>query len=76
MPAAYLDKISELTFSVHHNPNCASPFQVHLIAPGNACLDNITGEKTKDITGHGQTLEAAARDAWRQRLKKLKKKRR
>ena len=61
----YLEKLKEETFSVHHSPNCASPFQVRLIGKSQGRLDNNPHySKTKDVLGFGQTLEEAARNAW------------
>ena len=60
----YYEKICEKTFSGHHNPNCASPFQVRLIGPRGARLDNMQDATSRDICGYGKTLEEAAKNAW------------
>ena len=70
-------ELKEQTFSVHHNPNCPSPFEVRLLGPKFAVLDNFPRggkyEKTKDICGYGKTLEAAARDALKKQKQATKK---
>jgi hypothetical protein len=60
----YGQKLLMVTFSVHHNPNCAKPFQVRLIGKGMAVLDNLPVRHTKDICGYGMTFEEAAKEAW------------
>lgn len=65
----YIEKLSKVTFSVHHSPSCPKPFQVRLIGAGAARLDNLHRPTTKDIRGHGQTLKEAAEDAWRKKIK-------
>ena len=60
----YPDRLLEVTHSIHFNPNCPKPFQLHLLAPGFAMLDNITVQaRTNDILGYGETIEEAAESA-------------
>lgn len=64
----YAEKLSQVTFSVHHSPVCASPFQVRLIGKGEHRLDNILdNSKTKDILGHGKSFEEAAQEVWKKK---------
>lgn len=63
----YVEKLRSVTFSVHHNPSCPSPFQVRLTGESTGRLDNLHCKETKDILGHGQTFEEAAREAWRKK---------
>ena len=71
----YVEKLSKVTFSLHHSPCCPSPFQVRLIRKGSAELDNKLGfpvfnpQTTHDIVGYGQTFEDAAKDAWTKKRK-------
>ncbi|OGI15528.1 MAG: hypothetical protein A2Z52_00555 [Candidatus Moranbacteria bacterium RBG_19FT_COMBO_42_6] len=65
----YVEKLNKVTFSVHHSPNCASPFQVRLIGKSEDRLDNILdNSKTKDILGFGSSFEEAAQAAWRKKF--------
>lgn len=64
----YTRRLQSMTFSVHHNPNCPSPFQVRLVGHKVAVLDNLHRRSTKDILGHGQSLEAAAKNAWQKKF--------
>ncbi|MBT6691080.1 hypothetical protein HOB10_01960 [Candidatus Parcubacteria bacterium] len=66
----YTRKLRDITYSVHHSPNCPSPFQVRLIGHGMAILDNLHRRSTKDILGYGQSIEDAARDAWHKKFTK------
>jgi len=63
----YVEKLSTVTFSVHHNPNCHIPFQVRLVGETTGLLDNLQSIRTKDILGHGSSLEEAAREAWQKK---------
>lgn len=69
----YVEKLSKVTFSVHHSPSCPKPFQVRLVGAGVARLDNLQRTTTKDICGHGQTLEEAAKEAWQKKIKLISK---
>ncbi len=60
----YTEMLSTVTFSLHHNPNCSSPFQIRLVGPNTALLDNLHPSKSRDIIGHGPTMEKAAQNAW------------
>ncbi len=67
MSVSIMERLSEITFSVYHSPNCASPYQVRLVGRGASRLDNIhPSGASKDICGYGATLEEAAEDAWNQ----------
>ncbi len=68
MAETYTDKLRSLTYAVIHNPNCPSPFQVRLVAERAAMLDHLACSRTRDVCGHGQSLEEAARDAWNKRF--------
>lgn len=62
--STFLEKLEEVTFSVHHSPNCTEPFQVRLVGKNSGVIDNLQNKRTKDIVGHGKTLEDAVRVAW------------
>ncbi len=66
----FTEKLKTATYSVHHNPNCPSPFQVRLVGRKAWRLDNLPPGKTQDIIGHGTSMEEAAKDVW---LKKHQK---
>ena len=63
----YVEKLRSVTFSVHHNPNCPSPFQVRLTGESIGHLDNLHRKETKDILGHGKSFEEAAQEAWQKK---------
>lgn len=60
----YAEKLTKETFSVHHNPNCPSPFEVRLVGKSAGRLDNLYRQFTRDILGYGRTFEEAAKEAW------------
>jgi len=60
----YTKKLMDVTFSVHHNPNCHNPFQVRLVGNARAGIDHLPYAKTVDVLGFGKSLEEAAKAAW------------
>jgi len=63
----YVKKLNSVTFSVHHVPNCSDPFQVRLVGRSLGYIDNLQNSTSKDIIGHGQTMEEAAKEAWQKK---------
>jgi hypothetical protein len=53
------DLLGDKTFSVHHNPNCPSPFQVRLVGELGV-IDHRHPAVSCDVIGHGQTFAEAA----------------
>jgi len=54
-----LEKLEDVTFSIHYNPNCPSRYQIRLPGEGVGMLDNLPGNTTSDSLFHGKTLEKA-----------------
>jgi hypothetical protein len=65
-------KLSEMTYVVEHNPNCAFPYLVRLVGPGSGGLDKLPPGQTKDVLGYGTTVEKAAGQAF-EKLEVLEK---
>ena len=56
------ERISRLTYTLQHNPNCPSPFLVRMPC-GLLMLDNRLAGSTEDALGYGKTFEEAAANA-------------
>ncbi len=60
-----LERLTQSTYVVEHNPNCLSPFLVRL--PGKKGYIDKMNSGTADICGYGRTLVDAAGQAFVQR---------
>lgn len=64
-----LSRLSNVTYSLHHNPNCSSPYLIRLIGKDQGCLDFLPyvtffGEEvTKDTLCFGKTLSEVVEEA-------------
>lgn len=59
-----LASIGDLTYAVEHNPNCPKPFKVRLVGDA-GMLDLVRpgANLTRDLLGHGVTLQEAVIEA-------------
>ncbi len=54
-----MERILNKTFSVHHSPNCPSPWLVRMCGFHRAVIDGRPANTTGDRLGYGKTLKEA-----------------
>jgi hypothetical protein len=62
-----LEMLEKEIYAIEHDPHRPTTYKVRLVVPGAFCLDNLPSGRTRDIVGHGRTLEDAAKDAFEKR---------